>query len=805
MFTEQGFAPLDEVRALVVVLDARGTVRWWNTACTLLTGSRPEQVLGQPLWHTALMEGRGEQRITSFMDVLAGRSPGLQAFARTFTGERRYISWACTPRLSSGGAEQESVWTGHDITDFKRVQDDLCLSEAALRRSDERFRAIFHHTFQFIGLLSPDGTLLEINASALRFAGLEHAQAVGRPFWEARWWTLTPRTQNRLREAVAEASQGRFVRYEAEVLGAGEQVATIDFSLNPVVENGRVTYIVPEGRDITDRLHMEEALRRSESRFASIFAITADATIVVDARQHICLFSDGAEEIFGYARSEVVGAPLDMLLPEHYREAHRRHLEHFGEGGAQVGHMGGRREVSGRRKSGEEFPAEAAIACLGEGPERLYIVSLQDVTERQRTAREQRFLAAMGVLLAESIDYEETLRQVARLMVPELADLCIVSLRTPTGEVQPAAVEHVDPAMAEFVRVMMHRYPMRLDSPRAAGYVIRTGNTEHVQEVTEQVRRVLAQDAQHERMLQRVGARSYLCVPLCARGEVLGAISLIRVEASRQRQGTDVGLAQELARRAALAIDNARLYRTAQEATRARDEMLGVVAHDLRNPLHAILGMSSLLGLKLQAGADLEALRATVTKVETTVRRMDRMVEDLLTVTRLDAVRLAVRPARESPAALVQEALAAAQPLAPSHQLVAKVDTALPRVLADKDRVLQVFSNLLGNALKFTPPGGAVEVGTALEGAHVGFWVKDTGLGIAPEKQPFVFERFWQGDRYDTRGVGLGLSICKSLVEAHGGRIWVESSPGAGSTFRFTLPVASSEAGAPETTRGLPE
>jgi PAS domain S-box-containing protein len=798
MLIEQGFSPLDEVRALVVVLDARGAVRWWNTACTLLTGCRPEQARGQLLWQTALMDGRAEGLVMACMDVLADRSTGLQAFARTSGGERRYVSWECTPRLSPDGAAPESVWTGHDITALKRAQDDLRLSEAALRRSDERFRAIFHHTFQFIGLLSPDGTLLEINASALRFAGLEHSQVVGRPFWDARWWTLTPRTQDRLREAIAEASQGRFVRYEAEVLGAGEQVATIDFSLNPVVENGRVAYIVPEGRDITDRLHMEEALRRSESRFASIFAITADATIVVDARQHICLFSDGAEEIFGYARSEVVGAPVDMLLPEHAREAHRQHMEHFGEGGEQARHMGGRREVSGRRKSGEEFPAEAAIACLGEGPERLYIVSLQDVTERQRTAREQRFLAAMGALLAESIDYEETLQQVARLMVPELADLCVVSLRTPTGEVRPAAVEHVDPGMAEFVRMVMHRYPMRLDSPRGAGYVIRTGNTEHVHEVTEQVWRALAQDEQHGRLLQRLGACSYLCVPLCARGEVLGAISLIQVEGSRRRQGSaEVGLAQELARRAALAIDNARLYRTAQEATRARDEMLGVVAHDLRNPLHAILGMSSLLGLKLQAGADLEALRATVSKVETTVRRMDRMVEDLLTVTRLDAVRLAVRPARESPATLVQEAIAAAQPLAPSHQLLVRVEPGLPRVLADKDRVLQVFSNLLGNALKFTPPGGSVEVGTAPEGAHVGFWVRDTGLGIAPEKQPFLFERFWQGDRYDTRGVGLGLSICKSLVEAHGGRIWVESMPGAGSTFRFTLPVASVEAGEP--------
>jgi PAS domain S-box-containing protein len=790
MRIERGFTPLDEVRALVVVLDARGAIRWWNTACTLLTGCRPEQVQGQFLWHTALVDAPSG---TAFSDALDGRSTGVHAFARTYAGERRYISWECTPRLSPGGGEPESVWTGHDITAFKRAQDDLHLSEAALRRSDERFRAIFHHTFQFIGLLSADGTLLEINASALRFAGLEHSQVVGRPFWEARWWTLTPRTQDRLREAIAEASQGRFVRYEAEVLGAGEQVATIDFSLNPVVEHGRVAYIVPEGRDITDRLHMEEALRRSESRFASIFAITADATIVVDAEQHICLFSDGAEEIFGYARAEVVGAPLDMLLPEHSRAAHRQYMLRFGEEGPHVRHMGGRRDVSGRRKSGEEFPAEAAIACLGEGAERLYIVSLQDVTERLRTEREQRFLAAMGALLAESIDYEETLQQVARLMVPELADLCVVTLRTPTGEVRPAALEHVDPAMAEFCRVVLHRYPMRLDAARGAGYVIRTGNSEYVSDMTEQVQQAIARDTQHARMIQRVDVRSYICVPLCARGEVLGAISLFRVGASRRRQGAeDVGLAQELARRAALALDHSRLYREALAANQAKADFLATMSHELRTPLNAVLGYAELLLMGIPVEVAPEA-QEHVHRIGRATRHLISIIEEILVFSRMEAGRETLVLAPVELAELVREVAAIAEPLAGNKKIRFRTcDPPEGQVVTDGRKLRQILINLLGNAVKFTDRG---EVSFSVErgAGEVRFRVADTGVGIAPEYLEKIWEPFRQVQNPMTRtagGTGLGLSVSRHLARLLGAELTVRSVPGEGSAFTLRLPVS---------------
>lgn len=693
----------------------------------------------------------------------------------------------------------------------RMVRAYLLAPNPELEREFDVSRERFERTLERLRAMSQEPRERELLEAGARSE--QHIHAISRELMRERtrglpWEEFLPRVDTQLDPARAEldGALARLVRYQREELrAASDQARQVT---GGVVRLYLVAFLLAVGllvaqavmvmRELRRRRRAQEAAERSaarhaaaEARFAGMVSIAADAIISVDEAQRISLFNAGAESIFGYGAAEVLGQPLDMLLPERFRARHRALLQAFAEGPATSRRMGDRRVVFGLRKNGEEFPAEATISKLGEGPERLYIVSLRDVTERHRVEREQRFLAAAGAMLAESIDYELTLRRVARLTVPDLADLCIVYLRTPSGQVEPAAIEHVEPHMASFAREILRRYSVRTDISVGAGHVIATGQNELVREVSTERLRALARDEQHYRMLVQLGVRSYISVPLRARGEVLGAITLMRVEASRRRQSPeDLVLAQELARRAALALDNARLYRTAQEATHARDEMLDVVAHDLRNPLQSILVMGSALGRRLQAGTSPESMQKLVAGIETSVRRMSRLVEDLLAVKRLDRGRMSVQPSLERPEALVHEALGAARPLAERHELRGEVGTGLPPVLADKDRVLQVFSNLLGNAFKFTPPGGTVEVGAALAGPHVCFWVRDTGQGIPAEQQPHVFERFWQGSQHDARGMGLGLAICKGLVEAHGGRIWLESTPGEGSTFRFTLPVA---------------
>ncbi|HEX5751694.1 MAG TPA: PAS domain S-box protein [Archangium sp.] len=654
----------------------------------------------------------------------------------------------------------------------------------------ERLRAIFDHAFELIGLLTPEGVLVEVNRGALVFAGVEREQVVGKPLDMAPWWLdSSGAAEEWLRRAIQEASRGRFIRYEVEVRSGTGRPAVIDLSLTPILDGGRVGYILAEGRDVTERKRAEQTLQSSEARLAGIIAIAADAIISINEEQRITLFNQGAERIFGYSRQEMLGAPVGRLLPERFRAAHREHIRGFGAGPLKQLRLDSLREVMGRRRDGEEFAAEATVSKLRVDGQWVYTIALRDITERKRTEREQHFLLQAGALLARSLDFEATLKQVAELLVPTLADCSIIHLRGPGDSIEVAALAHLDVEMARRLRELYQRYPVRADALHGAGRVIRTGEPELLSEVGQRVREELARDSGHLRSMQQVSITSALIVPLRGRERVLGAISLSMSESGRRLGHRDLAFAEELAHLAALALENANLYRVAQRATRARDEVLGIVAHDLRSPLSAVSMSAQLVERQLERGKTGPETREMLHVILRMAQRMGRLVEDLLDISRLEAGQLSVLPSRQRVEPLVIESLAQARSSAPALELRAEVAEALPEVLADRHRILQVLNNLLGNAVKFTPQGGRVTVGARAEGERVRFWVEDTGPGIPEEHRQHLFERFWQAHKGDRRGAGLGLAICKHLVEAHGGQIGVDSEVGRGSTFWFSLPV----------------
>jgi signal transduction histidine kinase len=281
-------------------------------------------------------------------------------------------------------------------------------------------------------------------------------------------------------------------------------------------------------------------------------------------------------------------------------------------------------------------------------------------------------------------------------------------------------------------------------------------------------------------------------LPLLAHGRLLGVLLLVSSDPRCRYEPEDLRLGEELAHRAALAVDNARLYRAAQQAIAARDEVLGIVAHDLRNPLNAV-GLSAVaLRRTVPENGPGRTARKTAESIERCIGQANRLIEDLLDVARIEKQGLHLERGRVAPGELMAEAapLFTAAASKASLELQTELPEALPLVMADRDRILQVFSNLLGNAVKFTPPGGRIRVGAERHDSEVCFSVADTGQGIAPKHLTRLFDRFWQERPTDRRGAGLGLYIAKGIVEAHGGRIWVESTLGQGTTFFFTLPVA---------------
>ena len=239
-----------------------------------------------------------------------------------------------------------------------------------------------------------------------------------------------------------------------------------------------------------------------------------------------------------------------------------------------------------------------------------------------------------------------------------------------------------------------------------------------------------------------------------------------------------------------MAIENARLYRASVQATQLRDQVLGVVAHDLRNPLSTILLQAA--ALKRRGPEPERRSEKPSEAIHRAATRMNRLIQDLLDVALMESGQLTIERARLSARELIVGAVDMQRPLATSSslQLRVEVDQDVPEVSGDRDQLLRVFENLIGNAIKFTEAGGSITAGAASRDHEVVFWVTDTGGGIAAEHLPLVFDRFWQATRAGHHGAGLGLPIAKGIVEAHGGRIWVESTEGRGTTFSFTIPQA---------------
>ncbi len=411
---------------------------------------------------------------------------------------------------------------------------------------------------------------------------------------------------------------------------------------------------------------------------------------------------------------------------------------------------------------------------------------LQEAREELETARrEQAFLAEAGAVLGSTIDPRETLVNIGQLALRELADVCTVDVVQPDGSALRVKVLSKDAANEGWCRVLEG---IVIDRPSLVQTVMRTGKPLLQRDMTPALLDSIAQSPLHRQALAGLAPVSAIVLPLAHRERLLGVLSLTSTDPSHHYTEGDMGLAEELARRAAFALDNSRLYDLAQRATKARDDMLGVVAHDLRNPLGVVLMQARLLR---RGAVDADRRRRMADAVEHAAQRMNRLIEDLLDRTLFDAGKLILERGALSPEEIVRQIVEAEEGLARASavELVEDVAPALRAVLADRHRLQQVFENLVGNALRFTGAGGRITVGAAPRESEILFWVSDTGTGMTAETLDHVFDRFWR-DTTRRGGAGLGLSIAKGIVQAHGGRIWAESTLGRGSSFFFTIPAA---------------
>ena len=550
---------------------------------------------------------------------------------------------------------------------------------------------------------------------------------------------------------------------------------------------------------------MNDDANRFDGRFEALARSAPDAILTIDAESVILSANPAVERIFGYTVEELVGESLHVLIPDRMRHSH--------DAGVARYLATGKRNVSWTglllpavRKDGSEIPVEISFGEFIEpGGRHVFSGFVRDVSERVRYERDLeaaraaavvarheaetalRELRAIGritdVAIARST-YDEMLRELLARLSEELAvDEASVLLLDEASRELVMAATHGPPDVAE----LSVRVPV---GSGVAGRVAASGEPMVIADLST-VKVVSPRLAQH--------MASTAAVPVRNDNRVVGVLRVSTIE-RRVFPPENVRLLEIVADRMAGALARTRLFEAerraraeAEQARRARDEVLSVVSHDLRNPV-ATVTMSVSLLRDTEFALSEDERRVQLDVIARSAQRMDRLIRDLLDVARIERGRLAIDCRCQDAGALVTEACEAFKATAAEKSLTLDCTVAheLPRMLVDRDRIIQVLSNYLNNAVKFTPAGGRITVAaerTAEQGVR--FAVSDTGPGIAPDDLPFVFNRFWQAKRTAHLGSGLGLAIVKGIAAAHGGQVSVDSEPGHGSTFSLVLPMSA--------------
>jgi PAS domain S-box-containing protein len=658
--------------------------------------------------------------------------------------------------------------------------------EKALRERETELQQFLDNAVEGIHLVGPDGTILYANKAELDLLGYSAEEYIGRNISE--FHADADVIQDILKRLCGgEALNNR----EARLLCKDSSIKNVLINSNVRFVDGKFVHTRCFTRDITERKQWEDRLRIAEERFRKMQEATPDGVAVAlpvrDADRRITDFryvyvnpvvanalARSAQELVGRTLLEVIpGLDETPLWQVFCRVAHSGNHEVYEQAYNENGWSGCYRSV---------------VVSLGEEIAVVY----SNVTAEKKAQEALRFLAEASNILAGSLDYDTTLASVAKLAVPTIADWSSVDMLS-DGGLKRLAVAHVDPEKVALGRELHERFPPNMKARNGVAQVLRTGKAELIPEITDELLQAVVEDPDLLNIVRRLGLRSSLCVPLRARGRVVGAMTLACAESGRRYTEDDLRLAEDLARRASAAIENAMLYRAAEEANDAKDEFLAVVSHELRTPLNAILGWVHMLrdgGL-----SDDKKMRAIET-IERNARSQNQLIEDLLDVSRIVSGKLRLEVENVDLSLVIERAVETVRPAAIARNVTIRVllDPNACPVFGDPNRLQQVIWNLLSNAVKFSPKDREVEVALRKLESSVEIIVKDQGQGIDAAFLPYVFERFRQADASTTRtkgGLGLGLAIVRKLVELHGGTVHVESEGiGRGATFCVSLPIS---------------
>lgn len=650
---------------------------------------------------------------------------------------------------------------------------ELANANQELHESSRRFRAIFNSTFQFTGLLSTDGMLIEVNQSALEFIGVPGSQVLGRPFWNTPWWSHSTEEQQRLREAIESAARGEFIRFETTHRSCEGQLAAIDFSVKPICdENRTVVLLVAEGREITERKQAEQALkqatrdldlrvqertaelsqlnarltreveerRTAEQRLSQVVELAPSGMLLVDQTGTIRLINRRIEEQFGYQREELIGSPVEHLVPTSLRQAHRSYRGQFLDT-PSVRAMGQARELHGLRKDGREFPLEIGLSPIQtpEGP--AVLASVVDISARREAEHALR----------------ESQRQLATLIgnLPGYVYRCRNDPEWTLEYISAGVMEVTGYAVADYL----------VERTVTCGGKVHPDDRERI---WQEVQTALTQGRPYE-MTYRIMTKSGEVKWVWEKGSGICAPDgpLLHLE----------GFVTDVTGRKRLEEQLRRTERIAELGTLASG-----MAHEIGTPMNVILGRAEYLQQRTQD----EGLKKGLGTIVTQVERITKVMNQLLAFARRRTPErrpVDLSTTIDDSLEMFQERLRRKQITVERH-----MDPQLPLVMADPDQMTQVMINLLMNSVHAMPDGGTLRIKAGRANRHATVEVSDTGHGMSQEVLDKIFDPFFTTK--DTgEGTGLGLTVVKGIVEEHDGTISVASEVDKGTTVTVSLPI----------------
>lgn len=776
-------------------------------------------------------------------------------------------------------------------------------------KTERNCRDIIELAMDGIFETGPDGRYAHVNPAGCKMLGYAKEEIIGKTAFDLVADEDAERLKVELRKFRLKGKEAQLItefgvkRKDGTILPAEVSVKSLP--------DGRLISVL---RDLSYRKKAEAALAASEQKFRSLVEGAYDSILIADSSGKIVLVNDQLSSRFGYAPAELVGQPVEILLPERYRTRHVMSRRSYSRD-PQPRPMGAGLELYARRKDGSEFPVDISLSPVKTRQGTQVTAIIRDITERKRYEDQQTFLADTTKVIDETMDYGERIQRIADAIVRKIADTCVIRLLE-DGQLnfKAAAVSGLAAPDARLIGIQ----PKGPFSPSA---VIASGKPVLIEDIEREIFSNPDVDHDIKDLARSLGVKSYLIVPLCVSDKPVGTLSMAMTGSGRRFSVDDMSFVEIVANRCAVAVENARLYREAQRArlvadsmpamlaywdnsqrcryanraylewfgvtpenllgrpisellgkelyeknrphimnalegrpqfferdlvmratgevrhtnamyipesaggkvlgffvlvvdvtalkraqlaatsakekaeaaVKTREKVLAIVSHDLRNPLSSISLAAQVLS---HAGnSDIDSVHDYAQRILRSAGQMEMLIGDLLDFAKIQSGTFSIERFREKPAEVILPIVQNFRTLAEAGRLrlEAEVPPDLPEIACDCNRVAQVLSNLLGNAVKFTPPGGSIRVSAEEAGGEILVSVSDTGPGIPEDQLTKVFDMYWQAAATRKLGSGLGLAIAKGIVEANGGKIWAESEPGQGARFFFTVPPATAE------------